>query len=572
MVSPAAHQYAFDGSVAPWKVNIDQITQEYREAGLNILPMMFLSPTWASGADDSNPKMRQSMPPKDYADFGEFAFQSVARYGSAKVEASRLKTADKQTGLDRIKYFELGNEPDLNPLRDPKNPPTYGAWGGTMKQFWDMWRYGAQAIKEANPAAVVTSPGFAGQTSDKLDQMRLYKYPDGKCPLDFVELFSVHFYSGRTPPEIAARDVNNSQDLGVTVIEQLKRLVEWRDQYKPGAPIWMTETGYDTGGPIGTNEWTQAARLPRDVAMCLANGIDKVIVYRESGSTPTQHAAAGVFRDDLSRKPSWYTYATLIRQLDKAAPGYHLPSDRPDLWLQTWSRGGRPMLMAYCVTGTGTLGIELGKATVTDAFGGIHQVDSTKDLPLTEYPVYIDQMANESALTPLVQMAQKQEQVRQQTRAAEARKNVYLFSFGSSDEAMATDFGRLRYYQSVPADTLYDAKKGYGFVGKPASRDEFWHYMKSDIDKYGVKFDKGQVFQLDLAPGEYELRLSVRPGPKGASLTLQGADGGPATLEFTPATGEVVTRTIKVSGKNIRLVGTGQHSLRWLVLQETLRK
>ena len=29
------------------------------------------------------------------------------------------------------------------------------------------------------------------------------------------------------------------------------------------------------------------------LALCLANGVDKVFVYRESGSTPPQHAAAG---------------------------------------------------------------------------------------------------------------------------------------------------------------------------------------------------------------------------------------------------------------------------------------
>ncbi len=62
--------------------------------------------------------------------------------------------------------------------------------------------------------------------------------------------------------------MNNSQGYEVTFIEHLKRLDEWRDKHKPTAKLWMTETGYDAGGPIGTNEWFQAARLPRVVALC----------------------------------------------------------------------------------------------------------------------------------------------------------------------------------------------------------------------------------------------------------------------------------------------------------------
>src|SRR5690606_968085 len=166
-VSPAAHQYAFDGSVQPWVVNVDQITHDYRQAGLYILPMMFLTPQWASGADKATAgSMLLSQPPQNNADFGEFVFQSVARYGARRVDPALLKTKDRLSGLGRIRYFELGNEPNLNPLRDPERPPTWGPWAGTMEQWWTMWRYGAEAVKKADPHAVVVSPGFAGATAE----------------------------------------------------------------------------------------------------------------------------------------------------------------------------------------------------------------------------------------------------------------------------------------------------------------------------------------------------------------------------------------------------------------------
>ena len=148
MVSPAPHQYAFDGTVKPWEVNLDAITHDYREAGLNILPMMFLTPRWASGAGKAVPEgMRLSQPPKNPADFGEFVFQSVARYGSTKVDADQLKTKDKVSGLDRIRYFELGNEPNLNPLRDKAKPPT---WAPGRAQWISGGRCGGSAQKPSD--------------------------------------------------------------------------------------------------------------------------------------------------------------------------------------------------------------------------------------------------------------------------------------------------------------------------------------------------------------------------------------------------------------------------------------
>ncbi len=569
MVSPAPHQFAFDGSVQPWSVDIDQITKDYRDAGLHVLPMMFLTPRWASGADDTVPQnVRLSQPPKLFADFAEFAFQSVSRYGIRRVDPSKLLTADRLTGLGRIKYFELGNEPNLNPLRDSDRPPTWGAWAGTMRQWWEMWRLGVEAVKRADPEAVVSSPGLAGMTSEIVDQMRVHKYDDGKCPLDFVDVINVHFYSGRTPPEIATVDANNAQGYEVPFPEHLKRLVEWRDRHKPGTPIWMSETGYDTAGPIGTNQWTQAARLPRVVALCLAGGLDKVFVYRESGSTASQHAASGVLRNDFSRRPSWYTYATLIRQLHRAEAGRRLLHENEAVWLQTWRRDGRTMLMAYCITGTANLGIELGKATVTDAFGGATKVDSTRDLQLSEFPLYLSDFSGEEALRPFVEEAQRHDEARRQRRLADARRTVYLFNFGDPDEPVGTNIGRMRYYQPVPASRLYDAASGFGFVGEPATKNDFRHWMRPDVSRHAVKFDKDQVFRCDVEPGSYELRIEVQPWRPSGDLILEGAVGGPKALTFSKGGGETIRRGITVEGNSLELKGTYQHLLRWMVLEK----
>ena len=292
------------------------------------------------------------------------------------------------------------------------------------------------------------------------------------------------------------------------------------------------------------------------------------MVYRESGSTPSQHAASGVLRDDLSRRPSWYTYATLIRQLQGAKPEYHLPSKDDNVWLQTWRRDGKTMLMAYCVGGKGKLGVELGKATVTDAFGGVAHVYSTRELALSEFPVYISDMADESALEPLSQEAKRREEERKRRRDADAQRTAYLYCLGEVTEPLAVDIGKPRYYEPVSASVLYDAARGFGFVGKPASGNDYRPWLAARAERHAVRLDKDQVFRWDVRPGVYELSVNAAPWGDAAELVLEGAADGPLRLKFAPGKGQTATRQVKVEGGSLRLRAADRCLLRWLVLAE----
>jgi hypothetical protein len=569
MVSPSRDEYAFDGTVKPWHVNHDSIMAEYRKASLNILPMMFLTPTWAYEENQTiSPRMIHSQVPKDYTKFGDFVFQSVARYGSQSIDSTLLKTKDALSGLNQIRYFEIGNEPNLNPLKEDGKPPTYGSWSGTMAQWWEMFRYGAEAVKKADPSAQVVSTGFAGMNSERVDQLRSTHYKDGRCPLDFVDVVSVHYYSGRTAPEIATNDANNATESNVLFVEHLKRLVEWRDRYKPGIPIWMTETGYDTDGPIGTNEWTQAARLPRVVALCLANGIDKVFVYRESGSNPTMHASAGLLRNDFSRRPSWYTYATLIRQLHNAHAGYHLPVKNKNLWLQSWQRDNDTIVMANTISGEEMLGIEFGECAITDAFGRIQNVQSSKDYKITEFPIYISEISNKHVLNQLTSNARSQKKKRTQQRQRDAQTLMYLYNFGNPSTPIAINFGRIRYYQSVPANSLFTKEQGYGFIENLPRKDDFKHYFKNDIEKYGVTVQQDQTFRCIVEPGQYEIRFNAQPLGYKAECLLEGIQQEPVSFSFTKGEKETIVQTISVSESVLDIKVSSPILLRWFVVKK----
>lgn len=563
MVSGKPNEYSFNPGPAPWSLDIDDAMKTYTDAGISVIPMMFLTPNWAAdevpGLKD---KMKLSRVPRSNDLFAQFAYQTVARYGSKKIPSDKLLTQDKVSGKNLIKYFELGNEPDLNPYRG-KDLPTWGAWVGTVDQFWETYKAGALAVKEADPDAKVPSPGFAGVTTEVVDSMRSYTYADGTHPIDYCDMLSVHFYSGRTPPEIAAHDSNNAKELKVTFDEQVRRTCEWRDRNKPGIPIWLTETGYDTGGPIGTNERTQSARLPRVVMISLHNGFDKVIVYRESGSTPTQHAAAGVLRNDLTRRPSWYSYATLIRQLDDVTPDQQIDLGVDNTWAYTWNRDGKLLITAWSITDTAPFKLELGPATVTDAFGASRKVSSTADLQLSEFPQYISDFSTNSTLNALRDKAQNQRELRKTQRNAEAKRNAYLYDFGKNLESESLNLGKMRSFNKVPAQQLYTKDTGFGFENNPGIKDEFTHWMKNPLDRNSV-ITQAASFRCDLAPGTYDIAFRAE-SRKNLPVTL---DTGTQQIKLQVTKDEPGQITLKITSGHLRIITEDQLTWRYLTIIE----
>ena len=158
----------------------------------------------------------------------------------------------------------------------------------------------------------------------------------------------------------------------------------------PRPRFWLTETGYDVGGPIGRTERVQATKLPRCVMLALAAGVEKVMIYRESGSNAAMHAGAGLLRNDGSVRPSWLTMATMIRQLQGFnGRALRLPSDDPRVWMYLWEDGHRKLITAWRYEGTSKLGIDLGTTTDCDGFGRCTAPADTAGIVLSELPTYI---------------------------------------------------------------------------------------------------------------------------------------------------------------------------------------
>ncbi len=529
-VSDTPHEYSFTGTVPPWELNIDRIFRAYRDNGLNVLSYMFLVPEWASEPPDAAPEnMRLCFPPKDPSLYGEFCFQVAARYGTKEHPPQALLTEDKQSGLGLVRYFEMYNEPNLNPRADA----TWGGWAGPLDAYYEMMRYGAEGVKRADPDAIVTSAGYAGMKADVVDELRTHVYADGKRALDFVDVINVHYYSGHEPPETATTDGNANPTGEFTLAENLRELAQWRHEHAPGKPIWMTETGYDSAGPFGTTEAIQAARLPRVVMLCLANGVDKVLVYRESGSTPSRHAASGVVRNDHTPKPSWYSFGTLVRQFRGVVGGaVRLPHPDPNVWLMEWDDGGEPLLTAWTVNGDATMGLELGPCTAIDAFGGRTELGTTANLVVNPYPRYLRGVDAE-ALDAL-----RAERRRLDAELAARRERIrglqkYLYDFGSMENVgtFVMEGTKTPFVPVVKTDLWADGA-GYGFAQPPLGDDDRQWLANDALNRDSTRV-RDHLFRFAIEPGQYRLMIRIEPFDDAAEVLVTGADDSPLTLRVT---------------------------------------
>lgn len=565
--NPGPGDFRFDGTVAPWHVRFDEIFEEYRAAGLSILPYIFQTPEWASTAPAGTQKNVGGYPPKDPGDYGKAIFQAVARYGAGKVPENERLTADKLGGLGRIGTWELWNEPNLN-------APGYGFFVGPLADFYKLFRIGAEAAKAADPKALVTNAGWAGLSMEWVDTMRTFRYPDGKMPLDFMDVINVHFYSGKDDPETALTDPNAYRD-GVrrTDVQPLEAdlidLADWRDEVRPGIPIWVTETGNDVGGPIGLTERHQAAKLPRGNLLSFANGVEKVFVYRETGSVPAQHAGSGLIRDDGSARAAFFTLATQIRQLDGVTETRvpRLPTGDPGVWAYRWKRPGGDVLTAWAPGDSGVLGIDLGRCLVTSSFGAERELEVTRDFPLGMFPVYFSRIGNPAGLDALSAEAGRTEAARRKALGEARASQAWLLDFGSKEFLGTNKIGGIRRFTPVLIEDEFEASRGWGFVSAQG-KNTVAKWLASPIEKDWVELSRPASFAMSPPPGTYELRFKGKNFSEGAVLKISGSREGGIEVPLVPGNTGAPTDPVEVSigeGESLELaIPVG--AVEWLTL------
>lgn len=227
------------------------------------------------------------------------------------------------------------------------------------------------AVKEYSPNAKVLSSGLAG-TADRflesLSEHQAFKYFD---------ILNVHSY-------------NKPEDLP----NMFKYIKSVMNKYNWEKPLWLSECGMSTyidslkviepndiPKIIKRNEYEQAIRLPRIYIISFAYGIDKIYWYEMRSRERDifdKEENFGLLHADLSPKPAYYSYKTLIQMCPEGSTRPTL-SINDNIYMSSWQKPNGENVWAIWSKSDGQP-IDLkvnGAAKYYNHLGGITHVPNT---------------------------------------------------------------------------------------------------------------------------------------------------------------------------------------------------
>ena len=177
-----------------WDEYVRQAVDDY---GITLVPYICYTPRWNSTGDSTN---YWNHTPKDYEAFGRFVSALVTRY------------------KDRIKSWELWNEPDIKEY-----------WSGNAADLAKLTKIGAQAVRKADPQALVVLAGLAGHTRFTRELFQKHGISQ------YVDVVNCHSYF----------ETWNGKPLEAVIpyVDTLSRIIK---QYGNNQSLWMAEVGYST--------------------------------------------------------------------------------------------------------------------------------------------------------------------------------------------------------------------------------------------------------------------------------------------------------------------------------------
>ncbi|MBI4977225.1 MAG: hypothetical protein HZC28_07065 [Spirochaetes bacterium] len=305
---------------------------------------------------------------KSYLERAACFGQLTARFGRT-AQPSGKTFGDHLTALDYCRYFEDCNEPDLGwpgvwPLA------AYAAHVSAVHDGIDISTNASHpllGIKNGDPLAVHVQGGMAGANIKTLNAV--YSNLGAARFKEAVEIINFHHYCcyydtldgdglvdenmgfGGTAPEHAAK--------GLKAVTE--PIVNWRNTYSPGTPIWCTEFGWDTTLSNGKHSDTfarnsygdpnraQANYLMRSYAILCGLGIQKafMFMYRDPGTGPGRFSTSGVVQKSGSPPTPRTSYYYLAAMQHVIGPMYF---DRVDSYAL-----GSPWVFSYSFKDSGNI-------------------------------------------------------------------------------------------------------------------------------------------------------------------------------------------------------------------------
>ena len=365
--------------------------------GTRVAGLLQFTPDWAAAnpADGARAVPKNlNLPfddPNNY--FGQYAYQTAKYYAG------------------QIDQWIVWNEPEFKP-GDAGAGGSY-TWLGSDAEFAQLLKVGYQAIKKANPNAVVSFPGTSYWVDVNSNRPLFYERvlnilsqdPNAAANNYYHDVVSLNLY--RAPDDV------------YRVYGVFKNV---QSKYGVDKPVWLTETNAmpsdDAAIPcadkhsnevIRTTMNQQAAYAIQAEALAAAAGYGKIEFYQMVDSnTCTEPAVWGVTRDDGSARPveqalkvavnnfAGYTSARFVPLVrDQAAwsawpddptslvPNwqvYQVALDKPGNQRVTalWNGDGAPLRVRIPKNGT--------SAQVIDRLGNVKSLDSNQNWWVADLP------------------------------------------------------------------------------------------------------------------------------------------------------------------------------------------
>jgi len=288
--------------------------------------------------------------PDSYQAHAAFMYQYAARYGSAKVDPSKLTLDASQkvaSGLNVLPYYEDGNEPDATWVHSDGSflftPEMTAAMASADYDGNQGKMAGNFGVKTADPNAKMVLAGLAGagpkdfasNVKSYLDGMRAWAaaHRAGSFPADVI---NIHDYCFGPDPFGTANPRPGLSPEDCKLEDLMASIVSYRDQDLSGKELWLTEFGYDTypksrlrAPAIGSNsaEVVQGQWLVRSFIALMASGLDRAFLFvsrdnctgddTKCPDNAVQFSTSGIMTEKGSEAPkaAWYFLATFRARL-----------------------------------------------------------------------------------------------------------------------------------------------------------------------------------------------------------------------------------------------------------------
>lgn len=277
---------------APSFQRFEQEVLAANELGLQVMAIIDDHPSWATGSSH----ICAAILDEYHDEFAIFVREVVARYSQYPY---------------LVRYWELGNEPDVDPSLVDQNSP-FGCWGNIADEYYGGERYG-RMLKVVTPAIRAADPGakvvFGGLLLARPENQPTNT--DGK-PFNFLEgalragagpyfdILAFHSYPSYIANVLGVPNVDfdlHEQSLngawknrGGTTIGKIRFLRDVMQRYGINKPLFLNETGlrcmneyFNCNSILPQFEQAKANHLIRTSMRAMAEGVEAYIWYTLQG-------------------------------------------------------------------------------------------------------------------------------------------------------------------------------------------------------------------------------------------------------------------------------------------------